>query len=516
MDTRPVIIGSSLNGLLVSHNLSRHNIDHILIGGDRPLVQPRLGESMNEGAGLACWRMLDPKYRKFFYPKSHISLMHGDIASMILVASPVRNQTSLASRLGDTSRRANLRTVVKGLCHLDRANFDPVFYDDVIHHVRCCFVHNPSATVKFDYQSDRITSIQVGDTTFNDPRYVFDTTGFRSVVAEAARIEIEPISNLERVAWTHFISDTAPELRSAWWLNGTNLVRMDIQRDGMNGIAWLIPLGERISLGVSVSANQSQSVNLSGQELVDELVEALLRRGIDLRKLYPQQEEVFELKHKYFERKRAFGANWILAGGTFRQFWFPTSSGVGVAMLAANLAPQLLEQPLRFGKMYEQKVKGLRAFHELVDEMVRSEPFSEIDRTYEFWAAWTAGSFGRAHGDLRIANRDYDSRSYLRYQWIKNLGMMFQRHNWLQVMTVGAFTTSVERHQQTADLSKSFRRYFQPAEFLWGNAIRALPRYLANKLARLGHKMKGMKRQTPNSAEANIATVDSKSVSRAA
>jgi hypothetical protein len=236
-------------------------------------------------------------------------------------------------------------------------------------------------------------------------------------VADAAKVGIEPISNQERVAWTHLMTDTAPELRSAWWLNGTNLVRMDILRDGLNGIAWLIALGKRISLGLSVAANQPQSAKLSGQEFVDELVKALIRRGIDLRRLFPQQDEVLELKHKYFERQQAFGANWKLAGGAFRQFWFPTSSGV--ATLAANLAPQLLQQPLRFGKVNEEKVKGLRSLHKLVDGMVRSEPFSEIDRTYEFWAAWTGGSFGRAHGDLRIVNREYDSRNFLRYQWRK-------------------------------------------------------------------------------------------------
>jgi hypothetical protein len=516
MDKRPVIIGSSLNGLLVSHNLSRHGIDHILIGGDRPLIQPRLGESMNEGASLACWRLLDPKYREFFYPKSHISLMHGDIASMILVASPVRNQTQLARRLGNTNRRANLRDVVNGLCHLDRANFDPVFYDDVIHHPRCCFVQDPRANVTFDSSSDRVSSVHVGEEKLNEPRYVFDTTGFRSIVAEAAEIEIEPLSTLGRVAWTHFISDSAPELRSAWWLNGTNLVRMDIQRDGLNGIAWLIPLGKRISLGVSVAANQPQSANMSGQELVDQLVAALLRRGIDLRKLYPQQDAIFELKHKYFQRERAFGANWLLAGGTFRQFWFPTSSGVGVAALAATLAPKLLDEPLRFGKMYEQKVKSLGAFHELVDGMVRSEPFCEIDRTYEFWAAWTAGSFGRAHGDLRIANGEYDSRNFLRYQWIKNLGMAYQRHNCLQVTTVGAFTTSVERHQQTAHLANSFRSYFRPSELLWTNAARALPRYIAIKLTRFWHSVTGMDRPASKIAEPKIAPVESRTKSRAA
>lgn len=44
----PVIIGSGISGLMVSHMLSRENIPHVLIADERPSeTEPRLGESCN-------------------------------------------------------------------------------------------------------------------------------------------------------------------------------------------------------------------------------------------------------------------------------------------------------------------------------------------------------------------------------------------------------------------------------------------------------------------------------------
>ena len=42
----PVVIGSGLTGLSISHSLSSAGIDHLLIGR-RPEMSPRLGESLN-------------------------------------------------------------------------------------------------------------------------------------------------------------------------------------------------------------------------------------------------------------------------------------------------------------------------------------------------------------------------------------------------------------------------------------------------------------------------------------
>ncbi len=40
----PVILGTTVPGLLISHSLSRAGRPHVLIGGPEPPEKPRLGE----------------------------------------------------------------------------------------------------------------------------------------------------------------------------------------------------------------------------------------------------------------------------------------------------------------------------------------------------------------------------------------------------------------------------------------------------------------------------------------
>jgi hypothetical protein len=66
----PVVIGSGLTGLSISHRLSRASIDHVLIGR-RPDMSPRLGESLNLEGTLLAWEMF-PQLSRFFFPKARV------------------------------------------------------------------------------------------------------------------------------------------------------------------------------------------------------------------------------------------------------------------------------------------------------------------------------------------------------------------------------------------------------------------------------------------------------------
>src|SRR5690348_839561 len=72
----PVVLGSGLTGLSVSHSLSRAGVDHVLVGR-RPDMAPRLGESMNLEGTLLLWEMF-PELSRFFYPKREVLGYLGD------------------------------------------------------------------------------------------------------------------------------------------------------------------------------------------------------------------------------------------------------------------------------------------------------------------------------------------------------------------------------------------------------------------------------------------------------
>ena len=86
----PVVLGSGVTGLLVSASLSKAGIAHTLLGGPPPDDRPRLGESMNEGSSALMWRLFGFDATPHLYMKSHISLVHGELASLAYAANPRR------------------------------------------------------------------------------------------------------------------------------------------------------------------------------------------------------------------------------------------------------------------------------------------------------------------------------------------------------------------------------------------------------------------------------------------
>src|SRR5256885_6357060 len=91
-----VVLGSSLSGVLVSLSLSRAGIEHVLVGGEEPPAIPRLGEALTDCASPEPWRLFGRELPDCFYYKSHISIMNGDFATLIHLASPLRSPERVA------------------------------------------------------------------------------------------------------------------------------------------------------------------------------------------------------------------------------------------------------------------------------------------------------------------------------------------------------------------------------------------------------------------------------------
>ncbi|MCB0212607.1 MAG: hypothetical protein KDJ52_24905, partial [Anaerolineae bacterium] len=265
LDNQPVIIASSLTGLLISYSLSKARIPHILIGGAEPDDKPKLGESMNERASLECWRFLDPEFRQYFHTKSHVSFLNGKIVSMQYLANPNRDISKISPR----KAKAPSPAIFKGLLHLDRIGFDQALYRKVKASEYCTFIHNPRANVIYDQGSDKITAICLEDgPRLETPAYVFDATGPFGLVARAAGVGKKAISRRERVVWTHHWSDSGVRPDRAWWFYGTNILRLIPDIDGIDGVAWLIPLGQTMSLGLSVDAATYPADKISKEGLI--------------------------------------------------------------------------------------------------------------------------------------------------------------------------------------------------------------------------------------------------------
>ena len=351
----PVVLGSGLTGLSISHNLSRASIDHVLIGR-RPDMTPRLGESMNLEGTLLLWEMF-PQLSRFFFPKAQVLGYLG--AHEVVCDFDVGRR--FVSRL---LFRAMGYDPAEEFLQVDRLGFDAALWDLTTASDHCTVLDAQIESLEFDADGDRFTGVRVSDGTVLEPSYLYDGTNHGRLLGKAANLGHRTLSEPQRVVYTHYHLPDGAAHGTEEWERTTAIVRLFRETDGLEAIAWCIPLGRYVSIGVSMGAVED---SFSGVELLEKTAAAFARYGIDYRRRFSRQAETKGLRHSYFVYDRAYGANWLLAGPSFCQVWWMAGAGVGTALSAARLAPKLLEDPKRWGGEYDRNMKRVEKMQQVFD-----------------------------------------------------------------------------------------------------------------------------------------------------
>jgi len=359
---RPVIVGSGLTGLAISHSLSMASIPHVLIGGP-PDARPRLGESLNLEGSL----LLDEfcgEFGRFIGPKEAGVLYMGDHV--------LRCDFDIARKLASRAYFRLLGTAaIPAFFHIDRLGLDAAMYERASASPWCQMIDAAVERVAVDPIAARVEALDLSDGTRVTPSYVFDATNHRRTVAKALGLEVETVGAPQRVAYTHY--HPSPHDRSSAsrspcdWT--TNLLRLYRETDGVDAMAWYIPLPDYISVGVSVDEDTTE---LSDEDLLESVRAAYASRGLTYRSRYPVPAPVMSLHHRYFAHHRAYGANWMLAGGTYASVWWLAGAGVGTSFAAARMATKLLADPLGAGRTYQDYLADLLPIHATFDWFVYS------------------------------------------------------------------------------------------------------------------------------------------------
>jgi flavin-dependent dehydrogenase len=470
----PVVVGSSMSGLLISDALSREGVEHYLIGGDRPPSIPRLGESMNECASPDLWRHYGRLYPEFFYPKNHISLLNGDVATIAHFGDPTQ---PFHETVEDFAHRPESFQPLsaKYLIHIDRVGFDQVLYDKVCGEPNCRFIHERIRTIVHDPDSDCVARIELENGEYiESPRYVFDTSGPRGIVAEAAGVGRESISIEQWVVWNHYRRESnSATAQSPWWYLGTNLLRLDRDTDGIDGISWLIPLGNTLSVGISIDSESDANARFSKEDVMRLLDAAYARRGMDYRCTFPDEVAIQDIRHRYFVRDRAYGGNWILVGGTFVQIWFPSSSGVWATTAVAGMVRTLLENPAFCGAQYESMMRGLLKFHGTLEAMIHGPVFRSRLDGYRFWARWLALIPKRVSDYIYISSQ-LKSRNPL-FWGIRYFTTFISRFPRSVLVFGGVALIRCCRCTNPGDQAAAFPDYGNPGGFRFRNVVQGIP-----------------------------------------
>ena len=350
----PVIIGTGLSGMAISRVLSEANCPHFLIGSP-PNRLPKLGESINLEGTVDLLRLF-PELSQFYFPKKAGVIYLRD--KVVACDFEIAIKPKAAWLFQMFGLNAPTETV-----HVDRVGFDTSLYNSTVSKPSCRHIDARVEDIKYDTGSDTIRKLTLSNQMILTPSFVFDATNHLQLVAKALKMRTKYLSEPKRVVYTHYrVSQNASIQKSTAvnWQHWTNLLRLYPDSDGIDGFAWCIPLGDTVSVGVSMNTINPE---ISDKQVLALLDKAYACRNIDYRKKYTQSTEIRSLQHRYFIHERAYGKNWLLAGPSFCQIWYMSGSGVGTSLAAARIAPYVMKSPMSFGRAYETYMRELLTGH---------------------------------------------------------------------------------------------------------------------------------------------------------
>jgi flavin-dependent dehydrogenase len=358
---QPVIIGSGLSGMMISEKLSQAHIHHCMIG-DPPNQLPRLGESLNLDGTLGLLEMF-PEFARYYYPKKYSVGYLGDHAFLCEFAQG----RILTSRL--FFFLLGYKTP-PWLIQFDRLGFDEALYQRVCASPYCRLIRERVQEVIYEDSSDTITTICFQNGSTLEPSYVFDATNHGRLLGQAAHIPCQMLSGEQRVVYTHYHADNDDATYCEEWEYSTNVIALSPEKDEAQAVAWCIPLGGYVSIGIQVKASDERS----DEELLTIAQQAYARRGLHYCRRYPHPAEVMSVRHRFFLHERAYGGNWLLVGTAYCQIWWMSGAGVGMALSAAQVAVRMLQHPRKVGQRYQEYLQGLLRLHGIFDWFVLSDP----------------------------------------------------------------------------------------------------------------------------------------------
>jgi hypothetical protein len=360
----------------ISWTLTQAAIPHVVIGA-APGPLPRLGESLNL-EGTILFDQFCGEFKEAVCSKNSAVAYLGDYV------------LTCDFNIGLNRRSRNFFKIMgtfapSELLHIDRLGLDSAMWERMITSPYCTVIdakvqgvgHTPAGL---------ITTIELSDGTTLSPRYVFDASNHKRVIAEAIDVPVTLIGKPQRVVHTHFHpAEKESDSPRSIYDRSTNLLRLFGETDGVDAMAWYIPLPHYLSIGVSM---EDGSNDFSDEEMLQKVEEAYARRGLTYRDRYPETAPIMSLRHRYFAHERAYGPNWVLAGGTYASVWWLAGAGVGTSFVAGQMAAELVAGPGRCrvsstsstcGTWSPSMTRSIGLSTPLADEMTEAELVRQSD-----------------------------------------------------------------------------------------------------------------------------------------
>jgi flavin-dependent dehydrogenase len=358
----PVIIGGGIGGMLISRQLSKKKIRHILVGSRQLGDSPKLGESMTEACTIEFTQDFKD-YGRYFFPKEVTPFFMGDIVAGL--------------RFDFFGTFASLfldEDIPQTFIHVDRIGFDQALYDEVSRAEECYWIDELVSNVEYSAATDRIESVRLKNGQSIKPSYAWDCTNHIRLIGRKLKIPFKDFDAQRQVIFTHYFEKDCQDLchrEDLPWMHATTLLRADEKYDQLKGVSWFIPLGTYVSVGISMAPEDIGDRN--PEEIMAALTKAYQNRGIDYSKHFTRRKEVVSVPSQHFMYDRFFGENWALVGGSAASTWFTSGSNISMLACMATMADKIIEQPKVYGEHYARHVRGFAQTQVVYDNLLLSD-----------------------------------------------------------------------------------------------------------------------------------------------
>jgi len=378
--SQPTIIGTDLSGLLISIALSNAGIGHTLIGSAPTDESLHHGETTSMVAPVIFLQSF-PELLHCVYEKK-FGIVHTRKHSIKLDFS---HPSLLPMKIG--------MKLFEGIdftypLQIDRVALDQALFEKAAYAPYC--THRDATVDKLAYDStaDRIAEVTLADGTTIPTSHLFDASGQDRVVGKQIGLRARQIDEPQLMVQAYYHAATSlPKLQQMGWCDELNIMRLYRDEWGIDGIVTLIPLGDRLSLRMSMPLRQLQTeeradeedesaLTHSAHELLAIAERALYQLGIPYRELFPQQMQVHRAINEQYVYERAYGANWLLTGTAYCNTLVTTAISADTAFEALHVGPGFLKRAAEMGAYYKQYMDYYLKMQESWHRLASHEPAS--------------------------------------------------------------------------------------------------------------------------------------------
>ncbi len=257
---------------------------------------------------------------------------------------------------------------------IDRVALDQALFEKALLSPYCAHLESAVVEVDYDAAADSVRRIVLDDGSEIATSHLFDASGQRTVLANLLDLSRQQIDEPYFLVQAYYgvERDSVRPARQPWQ-DELNIVRLYREQNGIDGIATLIPLGDRLSLRVSAPLSQARTAAgsdaeskeiISPEALLALAQAALQRKGFHYGDLYPEQLVVHSEIDDQYMMDRAYGANWLLTGMAYCNTLVTTAISADTACEALHIGPGFLKNPAQMGALYQHYMNYYTTMHQ--------------------------------------------------------------------------------------------------------------------------------------------------------